>query len=252
MHSDATLKFLIIEDIPDVATRLEHEMKKYTEWKYVGNAKSVREAKWLIEQEQPQLLFCDWDLIGGSGFEVLQYVQTLSNYQPFVVFNTGFQSDHPEIAEELINTYRPDVFINKPYWKKLQEQIPAIVVAAQQKSASINEPPSNCWIQNTEGKQLKINAPDIICIIQSPAHPRQKVIHTTLHKSGIHCYLTWPEVIALLKQNQIHHFVVNKRQAIVCKQHIVGTDRQYVHLHGLPFKIEVVKDLQKDFLQWLR
>jgi len=46
--------------------------------------------------------------------------------------------------------------------------------------------------------------------------------------------------------------VVNKRQAIVCKTHISGTDRQYVHLTGLPFKVEIVKELQKEFMQWLK
>ncbi len=252
MHSENQLKFLIVEDIPDVATRLEYEMKRFAGWNYIGNAKSVREAKWLIEQQQPHLLFCDWDLIGGSGFEVLQYVQTISNYQPFVVFNTGFQSDHPEIAEELINTYRPDVFINKPYWKKLQEQLPDIVVAAQQKIVRKESVISDCWITSAEGKQLKVAAKNIICIVQAVDHPRQKIIHTTQHKNGIPCLLTWQEATSLLQAHQIDFFVVNKRQAIVCKTHISGTDRQYVHLNGLPFKVEIVKELQKEFMQWLK
>jgi len=125
--------YCIIEDIPDVRERLRKEMNSWPEWNCVGSADSVRMAKKIIDEIRPNLIFCDWDIVGGSGFEVLQHIQQIKDYAPFIIFNTGFQADHPEIAEELINTYKVDAFINKPFWQKLLEQLPVLLQQATDK-----------------------------------------------------------------------------------------------------------------------
>ena len=109
------LSYYIVEDVCYAAERLQREMRQYSKWNFAGSAMGVKQAIKDITEYKPQLIFLDWDLVGGSGFEVLQRIQDIRGYHPFIIFNTAFQSDHPEIAEELVNTYKPDAFINKPY-----------------------------------------------------------------------------------------------------------------------------------------
>jgi two-component system, LytTR family, response regulator len=253
MPSNITpLTFAIVEDIEDVATRLTHEMSSYTTWQHCGNAKSVREAKELIANKRPALVFCDWDLVGGSGFEVLQHISSIAQYKPYIVFNTGFQSDHPEIAEELINTYRPDVFINKPYWKKLTEQLPRIVKDAEAKQTTgINQPNADCWITTVDGQSIRITGSQIICIVQSPSNPRQKLVYTPTYRDGLITSITWPEALQLLAEQYIDYFISNRRHSIINRSFILSTEKQFVHLRHLPFKIEIVKEHVKSFYDWL-
>lgn len=246
------LTYAIIEDIPDVATRLQHEMQRYAHWHCAGMATSVSQARQLIATERPALIFCDWDLIGGSGFEVLQHAAGLAAYHPFVVFNTGFQSDHPEIAEALVNEYRPDAFINKPYWKKLTEQLPTLLLQAAHKYEQQAQSANHAWwLHAADGRRHPVLAPDIICIVQDPAHPRHKLIYTLAHQQGLACTLTWPEAEERMRAAGVDYFVANKRQAIITRPFLLQTEGCYIYLRHLPFKIELVKERQKPFEEWL-
>lgn len=251
MNSEViTLPYAIVEDIPDVADRLRLEMEQYTGWVCVGNASSVRQARQLLDAHRPALLFCDWDLVGGSGFEVLQHVSAMSDYHPYVVFNTGFQADHPEIAEALVNIYRPDTFINKPYWKKLKEQLEQILVAAREKHAKGNVVADSTWIIAADGRRIQLNRSSIICIVQDTVNPRHKRIYTPRYSDGLACQLTWPEAEDILSQGSIDYFVTNKRLAIICRQYLLQVDGCFAYLQHVPFKVEVVKEYLRPFYAW--
>jgi DNA-binding LytR/AlgR family response regulator len=251
MNSEVvTLPYAIVEDIPDVADRLRLEMEQYPGWVCVGNASSVRQARQLLDAHRPALLFCDWDLVGGSGFEVLQHVAAMSDYNPYLVFNTGFQADHPEIAEALVNIYRPDTFINKPYWKKLKEQLPAILTEARLKSQSAQAKPDHVWVHTFEGQRIKINRASIICIVQDAVYPRCKRIYTVSDTEGILCQLNWKEAEDILAEGGIDFFVTNKRQSIICREFLKEVDGVYAYLQHMPFKVEVVKEYLKAFYAW--
>lgn len=245
------LCYYIVEDIYDVVKRLQHEMQRYKEWKFAGSAQGIKQAIQEIGERKPHLIFCDWDLVGGSGFEVLQHIQNMREYQPFIIFNTGFQSDHPEIAEELVNTYKPDAFIGKPYWHKLTVQLEGLLYKAKLKSQQRSNSSKIVWLTDIHGNKCPIDPQEIICVLQPVAHPRAKTIYSGLYKNGKEFFLTWKEVTDLLVANNISFFVTNKRFSIVVRKFIESYYKPYVYLKGLPFKVEIVEDYFKDFEQWL-
>jgi len=248
--SQTVLRYLVVEDIPDVADRLVHEMKRYPEWVHAGTAQSVRQAKNLIDAEKPHLMFCDWDLVGGSGFEVLEHIGLLQPYEPFVVFNTGFQSDHPEIAEELINTYRVDAFINKPYWQKLLQQLPELLLKARLKAEKA-QPSHDIWLRSTNQQRHRVDAKMITSIVQCPENPRNKLVYLLGQATPVACTLTWRDAADLLERSGAPGFAINRRFALISKLHIHRFQAPYVWVGKPPLKLEVVKENLKDFEKWM-
>ena len=242
--------YCIIEDIPDVRDRLHKEMNAWPDWHCVGSSDSVRMGKKIIEENRPNLIFCDWDLVGGSGFEVLQHLQQMKEYAPFIIFNTGFQADHPEIAEELINTYRVDAFINKPYWQKLLEQLPDLLLQAAMK-VSTQQVVCWVWIRGENGQRQRVNARMITSIVQCPQNPRNKLIYLWGQTQPIACTLTWKEAGDLMEQSGEPSFAVNRRFAIINKAHIHRFQPPYVWVGNPPMKLEVVKENIREFEKWM-
>jgi two-component system, LytTR family, response regulator len=247
----ASHTYYIVEDITDAATRLQHEMGQYKEWVFAGHAKGVKQARQDIAEKRPQLIFCDWDIIGGSGFEVLQHIGTLHGYHPFIIFNTGFQSDHPEIAEELVNTYKPDAYINKPYWQKLREQLDGLLQKAKLKNQQSVAGQKALWLNDQHGHKIPMDPYQINCILQSAHNPRNKIIYTTDHPKGIEIGITWNEVKTLLDENGIDHFITNKRYSVVVKKYIESYFSPMVYLKPNTLKVEIVPDYIKHFEEWL-
>jgi two-component system, LytTR family, response regulator len=246
----STKTYCIIEDIPDVRDRLQKEMNAWPDWHCVGSSDSVRMAKKIIEENRPHLIFCDWDLVGGSGFEVLQHLQQMKDYAPFIVFNTGFQADHPEIAEELINTYKVDAFINKPYWQKLLEQLPILL---QQATDKINRPVNQklWWLRLTNGERQRINLDAMVAIVQCPENPRNKLVYLHQKPEPLACTLTWQEAAEYFERGGQDAFGINRRYAMVAKQYIQRYQAPYVWVGNPPLKLEVVKENIKAFEQWM-
>jgi DNA-binding response OmpR family regulator len=244
------LRYIIVEDIPDVARRLQHEMNNYPQWTLTGTAQSIRDAKAIINEHHPQLIFCDWDLVGGSGFEVLQHVQQQANYKPFIIFNTGFQSDHPEIAEELINTYKPDAFINKPYWQKLLAQLPGLLSRAELKASS-QQVVQLVWLKADNGQRCRVDAKSITSIVQCPENPRNKLVYLWAQAQPIACSLTWKEATELMEQCGNPIFAVNRRYALINKTHVQRFQAPYVWVGNPQLKLEVVKENIRDFEKWM-
>ena len=248
--SQTVLRYLVVEDIPDVADRLVHEMKRYPEWENAGTAQSVRQAKQLIDAHRPTLLFCDWDLVGGSGFEVLQHIGLLQPYEPFVVFNTGFQSDHPEIAEELINTYKVDAFINKPYWQKLVEQLPVLLQKAMLKSTQ-TQAGQLIWLRKVDNQRHRVDGKLITAIVQCPENPRNKLVYLLGQPVPLACTLTWRDAADLLERSGESCFAINRRYALISKLHVQRYQPPYVWVGHPPLKLEVVKENLRDFEKWM-
>lgn len=244
-------RYVVVEDIDDVAARLVHQMNAFAEWQCAGTAGSVRKASQLIETARPQLIFCDWDLIGGSGFEVLRHIGLLKGYRPFVVFNTGFQSDHPEIAEELINTYKVDAFINKPYWQKLLEQLPIIIEHALLKAQQPGEVTGQAWLRTASGEIIKVNTALITAVVQCPKDPRQKLVYMYEQSTPWEVVLTWKAAEDLIKMNSSDYFAIHKRSAIISRHYIQRYKVPHVWVGKPPLRLEVVRDNIKAFETWM-
>ena len=84
------LTYLVIENVVDVCEGIERRMNGFTNWQSLGYCTGVKEAIEKIEKTKPHFIYLDWGLNGGSAFEVLQHIQNLPGYNPYILFNTGF------------------------------------------------------------------------------------------------------------------------------------------------------------------
>ena len=91
------LTYLVIENAVDVCVGIERRMNPFANWKSLGYCTGVKEAIEKVKNTHPDFIYLDWGLNGGSAFEVLQQIQNIPSYNPYILFNTGFQKDNPAI-----------------------------------------------------------------------------------------------------------------------------------------------------------
>lgn len=81
------LKCIIVDDEQKSRNNLRDLLLEYCQIEIAGEASSAFEALRLIKKEEPDLLFLDIEMPGGSGFDLLKSLQ----YQNFeVIFVTAF------------------------------------------------------------------------------------------------------------------------------------------------------------------
>ena len=78
-----TLKFQVIENASSVCEGIIKRMIQFPHWESIGYTTGINDSCKIIETYRPQLLFMDWDLAGGSAYEILRFVQNLSGYKPY-------------------------------------------------------------------------------------------------------------------------------------------------------------------------
>ena len=126
--------YCVIEDVEDVIIGILNRMKKYTNWKSIGESREIKSALNLVQTNHPDLIFMDWSLKGGSTYEILEYIKNEKYYTPYIIFFTAFQKDEPTIPEIVHNKYNVDKYLLKPIWKKLSENLKQYLKEAISKS----------------------------------------------------------------------------------------------------------------------
>jgi two-component system LytT family response regulator len=81
-----TFKTVIIDDERLAREEVKRALKSYPEFKVIGEASHVDEAKTLIEALNPDIIFLDIHMPGKSGFDLLEELSTV----PEVVFTTAY------------------------------------------------------------------------------------------------------------------------------------------------------------------
>ena len=81
------MKVLIIDDEPLARSRMRHLLEKEDEVVICGEAHDVTTGKNRIEELQPDLIFLDIEMPGGTGFDLLD---SLDSAVPHVVFTTAY------------------------------------------------------------------------------------------------------------------------------------------------------------------
>ena len=81
-----TFKTVIIDDERLAREEVKRALKGYPEFEVIGEASHVDEAKILIEELKPDILFLDIHMPGKSGFDLLEELTTV----PEVVFTTAY------------------------------------------------------------------------------------------------------------------------------------------------------------------
>ena len=81
-----TFKTVIIDDERLAREEVKRALQKYPEFEIIGEASHVDEAKTMIENNNPDILFLDIHMPGKSGFDLLEELTTV----PEVVFTTAY------------------------------------------------------------------------------------------------------------------------------------------------------------------
>ncbi|MBS1757279.1 MAG: response regulator [Bacteroidetes bacterium] len=243
--------YLVIENAPDVCEGIIRRMEKYEEWISLGYCVSVKQAIEKISEHKPNLLFLDWGLNGGSAFEILQQIQNLPSCNPYIIFNTGFQKDNPEIPQEIINNYKVDKYLVKPLWENLRQFLPQYLKEAVEKTKTNHLSSKKIWLTDNEGAKIILPLDKLLCICQHPSLPRKRIFYCENDADGIVIPLQWDKCIELLRENNIDFFITKNRSHLVIKKYIEKFEKPFVRLRNFPAKVEVVKDAINDFEQWL-
>jgi len=243
------LKYLIIEDSLKVCEGIAERIQPFTNWTACVFAHHVDDAKQIASAEKPQLIFIDWALKGGSAYEVLLHIQTIPDYYPYIIFNTGYQSENPEIPQEIINNYKIDKYVVKPLWENLRNNLSTYLIEAEKKleqTAKLKQ----IWLTDIHKRTVQINLQDLVCICQEVDNHYHKSF--CLHnQSTVTVRISWHEIIDVLKENEIDFFVTNSRHHLIIKKYIECYKRPYIKLKNFGHKIEVVKEKLHEFDMWL-
>lgn len=101
------IKALLVDDEPQLRTYLRSLLEEAcADIQVIGEASNIEEAKKLIAQHDPQLVFLDIEMAGGSGFDLLR---DLKHWNFEVIFATG----HQEFAIQAIRFSALD-YLPKP------------------------------------------------------------------------------------------------------------------------------------------
>jgi len=86
LQSKFDLNVLIVDDSPGLRQRLAEMLKAVVGLNIVGQAHSVAEARWAIQELKPNLVVLDLQLGDGNGIEILRETKEKDPSIMFVVF----------------------------------------------------------------------------------------------------------------------------------------------------------------------
>lgn len=103
------MKAIIVEDSRLARVELINLLKQHPEVVVAGEANNAEEARRLLEQVEPDLLFLDIQLPGQNGFELLESLDIV----PIVIFTTAYdsyalQSFEYNVLDYLLKPIRPE------------------------------------------------------------------------------------------------------------------------------------------------
>jgi two-component system LytT family response regulator len=107
----STFQVMVIDDERLARAEVKRALADYPEFEMAGEAKNISEAKEQIEAKKPDLIFLDIQMPGGSGFDLLESLETV----PTVVFTTAFdtyavQAFEKEALDYLVKPLRKERF----------------------------------------------------------------------------------------------------------------------------------------------
>ena len=104
------LRTLIVDDVRLIRVELKMILSDYPEIEVIGEASNVREAKYMISELKPDVVFLDIQLPGPSGFDLLDQIEV--NFK--LVFISSYFDQYYEKAKK----YNPVDFLTKPISKE--------------------------------------------------------------------------------------------------------------------------------------
>ncbi|MES2651596.1 MAG: response regulator [Bacteroidota bacterium] len=246
---NSKLKYLIVEDSVNVCKGIKERVNDFPGWLCCNFAHHIEEALVNIKEHYPSLIFMDWSLKGGSAYEILQFIENCQNYDPYIIFNTGYQSENPDIPQEIINSYKIDKYLIKPIWENLRLNLSKYLNEAEHKANGDNSLKEELWVTDVAKKKHHVNLKYLICIVNHHDNPYYKVLHF-INYTPLVMKISWEKLITTLAEYNINFFVTNSRAHITIKNHIQDYERPFVRMKNRQ-KMEVVREKLCDFEKWL-
>jgi two-component system, LytTR family, response regulator len=247
------LQYAIVEDSEDARQGIIKRMEAFTTWQLVGQYEGITLAKKELEKNKPHLIFLDWKIMGGSAFEILQHLQNIPNYKPYIIFNTAYTSDSPLIAEEMVNRYKADKYLVKPIFPKLTENLADYLEEAKAKYFSLKNNDKTHWLEDENKIRYLIDFNELVFIYQHPIHSRKRNFYFANKAQPITIQLTWIKCVELLNQFDISYFISNAKAHIICKKYLIQYAKPIAIFdtqHEIS-KVEITAERLKDFEEWL-
>lgn len=234
-------KYVVIDDDIKVCENIKKRMSKYKNWNCEGLIVSLSESLSIIQGTMPNLVFLDWSIKGGNAFTLLEKIEKIEYYNPYIIFFTGYQNDHPEIPVELINRFKINKYLIKPIFENLTINLDKYIKEAE--FLHIANPINEFWVEDINKVKIQINPHDIICISQS-INPRAKIFHTK-NDENIEVKASWSLCERIAKEFKIEYCITKSRETIINKKFITKLHRPFIWLNNR-IKVEVTKDKWKE------
>lgn len=240
----SSYNYLIVEDDLEVCEDLKNRMLEHKNWHCLGLITTYDEALQIIESKKPHLLFLDYSIRGGNTFDLMDEILNIKNYNPFIIYFTGYGSDNLFISEDVNNKYKVNIFLNKPIQEKLTSSLKQYIFETEKwiKSHGIKE----LWLLTKDKIKVKIEPQKIICINQPENNPRFKTIRT-IDNQVFDIKASWDECEKIALENSINYFYTKSRDTLINTNFITKFHKPFIWLNET-LKVEVTKERWKYLL----
>ncbi len=131
------IRCFILEDVQREIEDLTKNLLLFPEIEIIGSGGEVQSAISEIYENEPDLLFWDYNLTGGTGFHVLEGLEKLGASMPFCVGTSA----HKEFNFFQFGRFRPlflDYFVKPFFDETFDNRIRAIIVQIRAQKAASN------------------------------------------------------------------------------------------------------------------
>lgn len=150
------LKALLIDDEKNALTALRKMLEQFCpDVLVIGEAQTALEGLRLIRQQEPDLLFLDVEMPGGTGFDLLETLERKS-------FSTIFTTAHEQYALPALRSGAIDYLLKPISLDELRAAIKRVITAKEKPEQGLKENP-RISISNSDGT-LFVSAADIVCV----------------------------------------------------------------------------------------
>lgn len=239
----SNFSYLVLEDEIHANKSIINRMNVFENWSCAGAVYSLKEGLQIIESKKPHLLFLDWEVRGGNTFTLLEHISLIKDYNPYIIYFTGYQNDVPEIPMNIINKYRVNKYLVKPIFQNLTSNLNDYVREAEeihQKTES-----KAFWIENSVRSKVKLIPENIIFISQCKNNSRIKLLNMV---DGVTLEIksNWNKCIKIAEDFNIDFSFPNARNYMINNRYITKLQRPYIWLNN-NYKIEVTRDKWKEY-----
>lgn len=154
------MKAIIIEDEPFVREDLRRMLNKHSDINIIGEAGSVPQAEKLLKEINPDVVFLDIQLIGGTGFDLVASIHPLTH----IIFFTS----HDEFAVRAFEVNALDYLLKPVTEERLTQSLDRLRHVAADASAPMEpKEPFNkndrIFIQS-DRKQQFVHVQDLVAV----------------------------------------------------------------------------------------